>query len=105
MKQHPPGRSIRRVQVIVNPIAGGSGRRTTLPRYLDALKGQGVEAVVATTSGPGHAVDLAGEACERGVDAIVAAAGDGTVNEILNGLRDPGVAICVIPMGGSNMLA
>ena len=105
MEKHPTGPPVRRVQVIVNPIAGGAGRRTVLPRYLDALKGHGVEANVVTTTGPGHATELAREACRQGVDAVIAAAGDGTVNEVLNGLDGVEVALSTIPLGGSNMLA
>ncbi|MHC4470686.1 MAG: diacylglycerol/lipid kinase family protein [Planctomycetota bacterium] len=105
MSERPPGRPVRKVQVIVNPISGRSGRRTTLARYLDALRGHGVEAAVVTTEAPGHATALAREACDRGVDAVVAAAGDGTVNEVLNGLGGDPVALSTMPMGGSNMLA
>lgn len=61
------------------------------------------------TSGPGDAVTLARQAAEAGADLVVAAGGDGTVNEVVNGLclveaaRRP--AMAVFPMGTVNVFA
>jgi diacylglycerol kinase family enzyme len=68
-----------------------------------AARGHAVEA--ATTAGPGDAGRLAA-AAEGAVDCIVAAGGDGTLAEILNGLADPRATPLVpMPLGTANMLA
>jgi YegS/Rv2252/BmrU family lipid kinase len=57
------------------------------------------------TSAPGDAVRAAQAACAKGVDAVIAAGGDGTINEVLNGLAESGVPLGVIPGGTANVLA
>jgi diacylglycerol kinase (ATP) len=81
--------------VITNPSAG-RGRSTSV-RFSDL-------GPVARTEGPGHAIELAAQARKDGVDVVVAAGGDGTVHEVVNGLlRDgPGPdvpALGVVPLG------
>lgn len=74
------------VKVILNPIAGrGYGARSeaNLRRYLDA---EGVDFELVRTQGPGHAIELAAEAANGEFDIIVAAGGDGTTHEVVNGL-------------------
>ncbi len=74
--------------LICNPLAGG-GRARIVPRLVAALRGRGVEPVVAETARPGDATRLAREAVERdGRRFVVAVGGDGTVNEVVNGLID-----------------
>ncbi len=57
-----------------------------LPRLVAALTAAGAEPEVVTTERPGHAVDLARTASRNGADTVVAVGGDGTVNEVVNGL-------------------
>ncbi len=74
------------VKVILNPIAGrGYGARSeaNLRRYLAA---EGVDFELVRTQGPGHAIELAAEAANGEFDIIVAAGGDGTTHEVVNGL-------------------
>ncbi len=74
--------------LICNPLAGG-GRARIVPRLLAALRGRGVEPDVAETTRPGDATRLARDAVERdGRRFVVAVGGDGTVNEVVNGLID-----------------
>ena len=67
------------------------------------------DAVLLATRGPGDAVALARQAGEAGADVVAAAGGDGTVNEVVNGLclvdvaRRP--ALAVFPMGTVNVFA
>lgn len=59
----------------------------------------------AETERQGHAIHLAGEAAHRGFDLVVSMGGDGTVNEIVNGLAGSDVPLGLIPAGGTNVLA
>lgn len=77
-----------RMLLLVNPHAG-DGRDDILRRLLTALAARGVEPDVMTTDGPGTATDAARAAAEAGRALVVAVGGDGTVNEVVNGLIDP----------------
>ncbi len=95
-----------RTCVIFNPAARGNKARH-FRRHLDKIGGQ--SALKATTA-PGDARRLAAEAVGEGFDLIVAAGGDGTVNETLNGLGDApdGFArarLGVLPLGTVNVFA
>ena len=98
---------VPRLFVIHNPIAG-RGRRG---RYRDALKRLERRAQVTErrTKGRGDAWRLASEAAHAGCyDMVVAAGGDGTVNEVANGLLANGArppALGLIPLGTTNVLA
>ena len=98
-------RSVR-ICVIFNPAARGNKARH-FRRHLDEIGG--LSALKATTA-PGDARRLAAEAVGEGFDLIVAAGGDGTVNETLNGLGDApdGFArtcLGVLPLGTVNVFA
>lgn len=73
--------------LIANPAAG-HGRDPVLPRLRAALRAAGVDHDAVTTDGPGHATALAGQAVREGRRFIVAVGGDGTVQEVVNGLVD-----------------
>lgn len=95
-----------RVAVIFNPTARGNRAR----RFLGRLRELASEAELLPTPGPGRAGELAAEACRRGCDTIVAAGGDGTVSEVVDGLASvPGatgaVRLGVIPLGTINVFA
>ena len=95
-----------RICVIFNPAARGNKARH-FRHHLNEIGGQ--SALKATTA-PGDARRLAAEAVSEGFDLIVAAGGDGTVNETLNGLGDApdGFArarLGVLPLGTVNVFA
>jgi diacylglycerol kinase (ATP) len=69
--------------VIVNPH---SGRGASLPGIERALRDAGLDYRIARTGGRGHATELAREALEGGARYLVAAGGDGTVHEVINGM-------------------
>ncbi len=74
------------VQVILNPAAGrGLGARTK-DKLAAALKTAGLAFDLTETTHAGHATTLASEIRRQGYGVVVAAGGDGTVNEVLNGL-------------------
>lgn len=72
--------------IIVNPAAGkGEGART-LPKIKALLQAHGINADVVLTERPRHAEELALAAARNGAETVVAVGGDGTVNEVINGL-------------------
>lgn len=87
-------------QVIFNPAAGREQDRDELLERLGRL------GTVHTTKGPGDARRLARDAAAGGAGLVVAAGGDGTVNEVVSGLA-PGfeAALAVVPLGTGNDLA
>jgi diacylglycerol kinase (ATP) len=111
----PPGLSSRRLLVIVNPSAGRR-RRRFLKQTLEEVQRLGAEVVLRETAARGDAEAYAREAGQEAVgdaggrfdarfDAIVAAGGDGTANEIANGLAGSSLPLAVIPLGTANVLA
>jgi Diacylglycerol kinase catalytic domain len=80
MQTIPP----RRILIVFNPAAGHR-RRARLDRVIAAVRALGCSVEVAETSWPGQAEAIARDAAAT-VDVIAAAGGDGTINEIVNGL-------------------
>ena len=66
---------------------------------------QGQRVHPAPTHGPNSAADIARECIARGADLIVAAGGDGTLNEVANGMVHSNVPMMVLPGGTANVLA
>jgi diacylglycerol kinase (ATP) len=94
----------RRILVIYNPAAG-SARRARLDAIVSRATALGCTVRLMETSAPGHAEILAREAVAAEVDVIAAAGGDGTVNEVVNGLKGKGITLAVIPLGTANVVA
>ena len=101
---NPPAHAQRRVLVIHNPTAGWR-RRRKFERILSALIKEGVDVDVRPTTKRGDAEMYAREADAGKLDAIAVAGGDGTVNEVVNGLGDKPLPLAVIPLGPANVLA
>jgi YegS/Rv2252/BmrU family lipid kinase len=76
----------RKAVVILNARAGKFGRSPKAIRALFA--GAGMECDVRLTEGPGHAIELARDAVGEGQSYLVAAGGDGTIQEVVNGMMD-----------------
>jgi diacylglycerol kinase (ATP) len=57
------------------------------------------------TTGPGHAGEIARQEVERGAELILVAGGDGTINEVVNGMAFSDVPLGVLPAGTANVLA
>jgi len=97
-----------RALLVVNPKA-----TTTSAQVRDVLAhalASEVKLDVAETSHRGHAIELARQAVLDGLDVVVALGGDGTVNEVTNGLLHagprPGLpALAVVPAGSTNVFA
>lgn len=73
-------------RVILNPRAGSGTGERSLPRVERALQRAGIAYSLVRTEERGHAIHLAREAAMEGYSVVVAAGGDGTANEVLNGL-------------------
>lgn len=98
-----------RALLVVNPKATG-----TTPRSRDVLAsalGAELKVDVVETRARGHATELAAQATEDGVDYVVALGGDGTLNEVVNGLLAQGrlgddvPVLGIVPGGCTNVLA
>jgi len=95
-----------RICVIFNPAARGDKAR----HFRHHLNEIGGKSVLKATAGPGDARRLAAEAVAEKFDVVVAAGGDGTLNEVLNGIGDAPAGfettrLAVLPLGTVNVFA
>ncbi|MBV9081371.1 MAG: YegS/Rv2252/BmrU family lipid kinase [Acidobacteriaceae bacterium] len=96
----------KRAALIYNPVARGLSRHPhLLQRTIGTLSKQGIEARLVPTDGPGTAGMQAQTAIESGADLIIAAGGDGTINEVANGMLYTDVPLAILPGGTANVLA
>jgi YegS/Rv2252/BmrU family lipid kinase len=92
------------VAVICNPAAGrGVGRDWGV--LLDVLRLARVSVQVLETTAPGDATTLARQVAEERPDAVAVAGGDGTLNEVVNGLAYTGIPVAILPLGTANVFA
>jgi diacylglycerol kinase family enzyme len=92
----------KRMLIIVNPYATTvSDRLKNLVVY--ALQGR-YEVEAVSTQAQNHATQICRDAREEGYDVVVAFGGDGTLNEVANGLRGTEVPVSVLPGGSTNVV-
>lgn len=93
-----------KAELIVNLTAGGGKPSHHLTTVLEYLKKNGLNYKVCITSRQGEAVELAQKAADNGAKLIVSVGGDGTVNEIVNGIMKSkySPALGIIPLGWAN---
>ncbi len=100
---------MRKAALIYNPVCGGEHKRrlVQLESAAAALRERGLEVLVVATHGPRTAGEQARQATAEGCELIFACGGDGTVNEVLQGIAATGnqAALAVIPLGTGNVLA
>jgi diacylglycerol kinase (ATP) len=87
--------------IIGNPNSGRAGSEGFLERCAEILRSGGLGVEVLNTERPDHATELAALAGDR---LVVAAGGDGTINEVINGLGE-GATLGILPLGTANVLA
>ena len=87
--------------IIGNPNSGSAGEEGYLERFAETLRASGLEIELLNTERPDHATELAAMAGDR---LVIAAGGDGTVNEVVNGLSK-GATLGILPLGTANVLA
>jgi len=91
-----------RIKVIANPFAGGGQSHREIPGFQKRLEKDFEQLDFSLTNGPGDATRLAKEATANGFQRVIALGGDGTVNEVANGLAGSGAILGVIPTGRCN---
>jgi len=96
---------VRSYKFIVNPIAGGGKAKSLTPAIERVFRDHGSEYEIYLTRGRGDAIVAAAEAAEKGFDVIVAVGGDGTVNEVLNGIVNTGAILASVHGGKGNDFA
>jgi diacylglycerol kinase (ATP) len=94
------------VLIIYNPAAGQSTNlKNILDRVANLWRDRSWQVEIAATSAPGDATSKAEQAAQAGYHAVIAAGGDGTVNEVMNGLVGTSTALGVLPLGTVNIWA
>ncbi|MDN4066715.1 diacylglycerol kinase [Paenibacillus vini] len=98
---------MKRARLIYNPTSGREEMRRLLPDVLDRLDKAGIETSCHATAGEGDATREAADAVDRGYDIIIAAGGDGTLNEVVNGMagKDNLPPLGIFPLGTTNDFA
>ena len=92
-------------ELIYNPYGGQVVVRHELDNVVALLSRCGWSVALRETSKPLEATELARHAVNRGAKVVIAAGGDGTVNEVANGLVNTDVALGVLPVGTTNSWA
>ncbi len=100
-RSRPRRQAGRRVLVIFNGLVRGR-RRRRLEAVLARLEGLGCTVERRETRGAGEVEGMARHGAASGHDVVVAAGGDGTVNEVVNGLAGSATPLAVLPLGTAN---
>lgn len=95
----------RRLAAVYNPTSGGGHFRKDIPLIVESLRALGFAVEERPTEAAGHAVELARAAVDEGFEMVCAIGGDGTVNEVVNGIAGTGIPLAIIPTGTVNVLA
>ena len=98
---------MKRARLIYNPTSGREILKRNLPEILEKLEVAGFEASCHATTGAGDATKAARIAVERQYDVVIAAGGDGTIHEVVNGLAEQEYRpkLGIIPAGTTNDFA
>ncbi|MGC8972089.1 MAG: diacylglycerol/lipid kinase family protein [bacterium] len=90
-----------RFKLIINPIAGGRKGKSLTEKILKRLRSWGISFDHEFSRYIGHATEIARQSVKR-FDAIVAVGGDGTVNEVVNGIFGYNIPLGILPVGRGN---
>ncbi len=98
---------IKDALLIYNPTSGRKrqSRFAEIEQAVRILKDAGITAELAPTSGPGAASKIARQAVDHRRGMVIACGGDGTINEIVNGLACSQIPMALLPAGTANILA
>lgn len=95
----------RRIQFIINPIAGGKDKtdfQDLVEKYLDPGE---FDPHFYFTEYVSHGLQLAKDAVRKRMDLVVAVGGDGTINEVASGVLNSSIPLGIVPLGSGNGLA
>jgi len=98
---------MKKARIIYNPTSGRESFKKVLPSVLERLEIAGYETSAHATTSEGDATEATKTAVEREFDLIVAAGGDGTINEVINGMaeQEHRPKLGIIPTGTTNDFA
>lgn len=96
---------MKRAVLIINPISGTQSKEDLEATVVERLGQSGIEVEVKHTGGHGDATLFAARAATEGVDIVLAAGGDGTVNEAAAALCGTETVLGILPCGSGNGLA
>ncbi|OEH53349.1 lipid kinase [Oceanobacillus sp. E9] len=98
---------MKKARIIYNPTSGREAIKRALPNILEKLEVAGFETSTHATTCEGDATEAAKIAVERRYDLVIAAGGDGTINEVINGLaeQEHRPQLGIIPAGTTNDFA
>jgi diacylglycerol kinase (ATP) len=105
--QLPMLENVHSALLIYNPASGRRRHRrfAELEEATRILKADGIAAELAPTSCRGAATDIARQAAARNAGLVIVCGGDGTINEVINGLAGSRVPLALLPAGTANILA
>ena len=96
-------------KVVVNPVAGGGSVNKQWPRISKQLRDVGLSFDYELTRGKGHAIEIARQATDIGYRCLIVVGGDGTVNEVANGImhstNSANTVLGIINVGSTNAFA
>jgi YegS/Rv2252/BmrU family lipid kinase len=95
---------MKEIHLIYNPISGMAGSGRAAKALARLLKKDGWRVEIHATKRRGHATKLAADLKKR-ADRLVTIGGDGTINEVVNGLGDFPLPLGIVPRGAANVLA
>lgn len=91
--------------MLINPISGTRNKKEISDLALKRLQKAGIPLEIVHTQHKGHGAQLAAEAAAGGIDIVIVAGGDGTVNEVASALLHTDTSLGIIPCGSGNGLA
>jgi len=98
---------LKNAVLISNPLAGirSNRRARQIHEAVAALRSAGIAADFRATSCPGDGRQLAREAVKNGRDLVIVCGGDGTINEVINGMAPADIPLAILPGGTANIVA
>lgn len=92
-----------RARIVLNPLAGNAADIENVQAAMQIWQARGWDVELTPTRYAGHAVELARDAAAQKYTMVAAAGGDGTVNEVVNGIAHTRTSLAVLPLGTGNV--
>jgi len=93
---------LKKFKIIINPAAGGGRGKQYIEKVKNFFTEEGITFDISVTRRPLHATEIAKDAASNDYGGIVSVGGDGTINEIVNGVYKYKVNLGIIPIGSGN---